>query len=556
MLLAIPVAGATHGSTTTPGGDAHSDGLHTIGHLQLPGHRGTGTGGGHEDLLRHLETEGLVQRRVREGVEELEPRRTLHPLLQGVDLGGDGDAVPFPEVARQVGHHHQRPLGDRFPLEAGELQGRGVGQSQHLPAGERIRHGEAQHDVPVAVGELIGQEEGRFAEVRAHQGWRLGSGTCFRTWCFSLVLGLLRCVHVFIREPLGSTAHHHGVHGVEHPSSGEPVGVEGGIGVPRHVHTERLPPHRPPSGHTERPHLIPGKAWPMDRPQVGHLPGMGYEGVERGVVHPGQELRGHRLASGTFDRHAPFFLIPGAQLVAEGHPFHLQLLVAPRHGDRHASAMRPTPLHAQEMHGEATPVAFLHGQFDALLALAQGEPAAHRDRTSALHLHQNRGLVQAGAQQQDGLPARLHPGLHGFHVHGLRVEAGPLDVRVVQGEGAANGQFGAVAILRGNGDAVGADAPTPDVGQRKRSSHLIPFQHHRLGRPGHGVGLVVVGVVREQPGVLTAVQHEAVGAFPDAFAQQLSTGWRHAFDGDGCRELQGLAVEVAHPHGEAVGLGP
>ena len=81
MLLAIPVAGATHGSTTTPGGDAHPDGLHTLGHLQLPGHGGTGTGGGHEDLLRHLQPEGLVQRGIRERVEELKPRRTFHPLL-------------------------------------------------------------------------------------------------------------------------------------------------------------------------------------------------------------------------------------------------------------------------------------------------------------------------------------------------------------------------------------------------------------------------------------------------------------------------------------------
>ncbi len=84
------------------------------------------------------------------------------------------------------------------------------------------------------------------------------------------------------------------------------------------------------------------------------------EVVERGIVHAREQLGGHFLPFRAGDLQAPFLFRTGQKLVAEGHPFHMQLLVAPRHVDVYILVVRTAALHGDEVNGEAATVRFQH----------------------------------------------------------------------------------------------------------------------------------------------------------------------------------------------------
>ncbi len=186
-------------------------------------------------------------------------------------------------------------------------------------------------------------------------------------------------------------------------------------------------------GHAEGHRTAPPETRVMAGPH-GHVPAMRYEVVQGGIVHRGEHLRGHLAVLLAGDAQPPFLLRTGQQLVAEGHPLHVQLLVAPRHIDEEALAVLATALDADEMHGVAAAVAFQRFEFHALLPFRYGEPSPHGDPAVALHFHQHMGLGQAGADQQHGLPAGFHGGAHRLHMEGGVLEAGVLHGGIVQGE--------------------------------------------------------------------------------------------------------------------------
>ena len=60
---------------------------------------------------------------------------------------------------------------------------------------------------------------------------------------------------------------------------------------------------------------------------------MGCEGIERGVVHRGEQFGACTLGVGSLDFERPFFLSARFEFVAESLPFEGQFFVLPRDGN-------------------------------------------------------------------------------------------------------------------------------------------------------------------------------------------------------------------------------
>ena len=375
MLLAVA-------EVATVSNDAHAQQIIAVGHVESELHSSGATCFGGEAFFL------LLDNLIRQRIEERQRGGAFHlGLRQVVNGRSDARLVSHPHEARQVRRQHKLLAGGGGGFQVSNQHILGVGVAAEIPAGEALRRGEGEDQFARFVGAQLRVEESGFGEVRAQAFHRLesfggsfGSCTVFGH-CGFLQLGQRSDLHHSLIPRHGSR--YGGLLGAGKDTvAGSDIGhadfvcrnylvevryivqvgiapVEVVVHPLRHLPILRLEVRRG-NGHPPRsspPIMIRYVTAEVD----GQRLMAAEELVERSIVHRSQHLGSSGKSLRSLHHQLPFFLLAGAQMVAEDFPLHIERAGRFALRQSHCLVIVLSVLHHVEGNGDAFAVGLLVG---------------------------------------------------------------------------------------------------------------------------------------------------------------------------------------------------